>query len=191
MKTKAIITILILLVLAFPAVSDAGWTEGHHEIYPGDNYGELEIYNDVTLDIFGGEIYQLYTFDTTLTNWYDGQITYLISREQSIINICGGEALNGIGADGNGIFNLYSSLSIPGISLHENSLLNLYAYDVIYHTTGGMWNDGWIEGYYLIDNTYFVSDIAGDSFSHINIVPEPTTILLLGLGSLLVIRKRN
>lgn len=193
MKTKAIMTFLVVLIMcsANSVLADTVWTEGHHEINDGDVYGEIWIYNDCTLDIFGGDITQLYSFDIVLTNWYDGQIKTLVSRENSIINIYGGISLNGIGADGNGLFNLYSSFSIPGISLHENSVLNLYAYDVIHHPTGGQWNDGCIEGYYIIDDTYFSIDIAGDSFSHINIIPEPTTILLLGLGSLIGIIRRK
>jgi hypothetical protein len=64
-------------------------------------------------------------------------------------------------------------------------LLNLYAYDVTYHETGGYYDRGWIEGRYIDDDLYFNFDfVESDSFSHITIIPEPATILLLGLGAI-------
>ena len=194
MKIKAILTILMCLFiyLMYPVKTEASWTEGHYEIYPGDVYGELEIYNDVTLDIFGGDIYQLYTFDTTLTNFYDGTIDYLWSRENSIVSIYDG-VINMLGLRENSIVNLYGG-HVATFTAHpsEFAILKLYAYDVTYHTSGGYWNDGWIEGKYILYDQPFRFDIYGDdSFSHVNIVPEPATMMLLGLGSLLVIRKRK
>lgn len=172
MKTKAIITILVLFFGTYPAKGDVIWTEGHHEINDGDSYFELEIYNDVTLDIFGGDIYYVFAFDSTITNWYDGQMTYFVSNDNSIANIYGG-ILFGLGSG-------------------ENSQINLYAYDIQHHLTGGHWDSGWVEGRYFMTNRHFEFDLWGqDTYSHINIVPEPATILLLGLGSIIVIRKRR
>jgi len=173
MKTRLIRTIYglailaVLLLFTVNPVKATTWTEGHHEINPGDDYGEVNIYNNVTLDIFGGEISALWTFDNTLTNWYDGDIMYLQIHDDSIVNIYGG--------------NLWTFAGT------ENSLVNLYAYDVIITHTGGFWNDGEVFGKFCADDSSFSFDLWGDSsYTHINIVPEPTSLLLLSLGGLLL-----
>jgi hypothetical protein len=129
--------------------------------------------------------------NSTITNWYDGEMHYFNAHDNSIVNIYGGKILDWLGASDNGVINLYHSSLIEGISLGDNAILNLHAYDVIHHTTGGQWNDGWIEGKYISNNQPFHIDVSGDSFSHISIVPEPATILLLGLGCLLLKNRKD
>jgi hypothetical protein len=169
-KGKIVFTFLILLLISSPLTADTVWVSGHHEINDGDMYGEIWMYNDCTLDIFGGTIGRLAAYDTTVTDWYDGSMNTLWTRENSIVNIFGG------------LLDRFD----PG----ENGLVNLYAYDVVHHTTGGYWDGGWIEGRYLVDDSYFNFDIPGEfAVSHINIVPEPSTLVLISLG-LLFLRKR-
>jgi len=173
MKTRVIRAIYGLAILAVlmlftvNPVRATTWTEGHHEIFDGDTYWETYIHNDVTLDIFGGDIYRLDAYDTTLTNWYGGQMDTLRARDDSIINIYGG--------------NLWTFAGT------ENSLANLYAYDVLITHTGGFWDDGQVFGKFCADDSSFSFDLWGDnSYLHINIVPEPTSLLLLSLGGLLL-----
>jgi hypothetical protein len=179
-----------MLAAACQVQGDTEWYSGHHGINDGDLYGEIRMYNDCTLDILGGDIGYVWAFNDTITNWYDGEMSYFVANDNSIVNIYGGKVLITLGAEENGIVNLYSSALIEKVSLWDNAILNLYAYDVIHHTTGGYSNDGWIEGKYILDNHQFSIDMIKDSFSHINIIPEPTSFLLLGLGGLLL-RKRN
>ena len=173
MKTK-IGTIIISLILFFNCPSNAViFTEGYHQMIPGEVYGESSIYNDVRLDIYGGDIAYLWTFNDTITNWYEGEMGYFVTHDNSIANILGGKILIGLGADG-------------------DSQINLYAYDIQHHLTGGHWDTGWVEGRYYVTDNYFSFDLWGqDTYSHINIVPEPTSALLLALGVLFLIRKKK
>jgi len=110
MKTKVIITFILILLLCGvnPAQADVVWTEGHHEINDGDVYGEIVILNDVTLDIFGGDIGYVMSFDNTLTNWYDGQMDYLRANDESIVNIHGGTIFDFLYAGDSSQINLYA-----------------------------------------------------------------------------------
>ncbi len=189
MKTKIKTVITIILLLCTCPVIATTWTSGHHEIYDGDEYWEVEIYNDVTVDIFGGKIGSLWTFDTTLTNWYAGQMIELRVRDDSIVNIYGG-SLDILGASENSLVNLYSG-NLSRLGIEDNSLLNLYAYDVVCYPTGGLYDRGWIEGRYISSDLYFNIDFVKlGTCSHINIVPEPTALILFGLGGLFLRKKK-
>lgn len=173
MRTVTITIGLVILVLCFAGIAQADtvWDSGYHQILASETYGEVWMYNDCTLDIFGGNIFRLAAYDTTYTNWYSGKMIELWALGSSIVNLYGG-SLNRFDSD-------------------QNGELNLYAYDVVYHTTGGYWDGGWVEGRYLNDNSYFDFDIPGqETISHINIVPEPTAFLLLGVGSILFRKKK-
>ena len=172
MNMKIIIRAALVVLLGGYAVqADTVWTSGHHDIVDGELYGEIYIYNDVTVDIFGGQIYRLETYDVTLTNWYDGEMIALWILGDSTVNIYGG--------------------SLERFDPRENAVLNLYAYDVIHHATGGYWGRGWLEGKYISDDSSFSFDLYDlDSLSHINVVPEPSILSLLCLGALFLRKKR-
>jgi len=77
------------------------------------------------------------------------------------------------------------------LGITDNGLLNLYAYDVICHATGGLYDRGWIEGKYISSDLYFNIDFVElGTCSHINTVPEPTTLILFGLVGLFLRNKR-
>jgi hypothetical protein len=165
MKTKIKIEIIVLILFSVCPVKAATiWTEGYHQMIPGGIYGESSIYNDVRLDIYGGQISHVFAFNTTLTNWYDGQMYYFYARDNSIVNIFGGRASDFLNAT-------------------DNSQINLHAYDVTYDDITHV-----IEGYYYKDNSHFWFELlhGQETYSHIRVVPEPSTLFLLGLGCLLL-----
>lgn len=171
MKTKIVILIaLIGLLEAYPIQADTVWLSGHHNIVDGDIYGEIYIYNDVTVDILGGEIYKLETYDVTVTDWCGGAITEVFTHEDSLVNIYGGQ--------------------LSRLQAAENSVIQLYAYDVIHTTTGGYWDAGQLMGKYYNDNSDFLFDLHHTAYPHITVVPEPTTFLLV-ISGVLFVRKRE
>ena len=89
----------------------------------------------------------------------------------------------------NSTVNIYGGIP-DKVGLAEDALLNLYAYDVAIHPTGGYYDNGWIEGKYISNDQYFAFDLGSYDISHINIIPEPTTLLLFSVGSIVFLRKR-
>ncbi len=168
-ERKAVFALLILLSINSQLIADTDWTSGHHEIYDGDSYGEIWMYNYATADMWGGDVLQLGALDSSEFSMFGGTMNYLLVRHNSVINIYGGDL------DYMVIYN-------------ENGLVDLHAYDVVYHPTGG--GEGYMDGKYFLNDDYFSFDVDEVDLSHINVVPEPTTFLFLGLGTLLLRKKR-
>jgi hypothetical protein len=165
-----LIVALFIFLIFLPLKADTIWTEGYHEINDGDVYTEIWMYNDATVDILDGEIFKLEAFDMTGVVMFDGQMDLLFTHNDSTINIHGGH--------------------LGALASIENSSVYLYAYDVVHHPTGGHYDGGWVEGNYLDNGLYFSFDLGAlETFSHITVIPEPSTILLLSLGGLLVRRR--
>jgi len=170
-ERKAVFALLILLSFSSPLMA-VTWTSGHYEINDGNPYSEIEIYNDVQLDIFGGDIGYVWAYDNTITNWYDGEMTYFVVNNNSIANIYGGSLEAGLGAV-------------------DSSIINLYAYDIVITHTGGHWDTGQVAGKYNLNNEDFIFDLWGsDTYTHINIIPEPATLIFLSFGGLLLRKRR-
>ena len=170
MKTKIITLVAaIILVGTCLAKADLVFSSGHNTY--DDSYGynfEVWVENDAILDVLGGEIGKLETINFATANLYSSDIDWLWTRDSSVVNIYGD--------------------NINWLAAYDDSSINLYAYDVTYHPTGGgdYGNNEWIEGIYYSDASSFSFWLYNDeAYSHINIVPEPSSLILLGLGSLL------
>ena len=163
--------VVLMLAPMCPVQADTVWLSGHHEITDGDVYGEIYIYNDTTLDILGGDIYKLETFDISLTDWHAGEMDRLYVHDESAVNIFGGI--------------LYT------LEATHDSSVNIFAYDVAYDPSGGGYGNGWLEGRYWSDDSSFgFSLFSQDTYSHVNVVPEPSMIVLIAIGGLIIRRRK-
>jgi len=164
---KITLTILVVFVLgACPVQADTVWTSGHHIITDAnDPFGEIRIYNDVTVDILGGQIGRLETYDVTATDMSGGEMYMLWTYYDSTVNLHGG--------------------TLGTLLSEEDSMVNIYGYDVVITDIGGAWDRGQVTGTYFLYDSPFVIDLwSQDTGSHINVIPEPVTVVLLGLGAL-------
>jgi len=161
-------------------------------IRPGDAYDVVSVYDTppvpTVVHMFGGSVYRFRTYDSSIVNIFAGELERGgVMWESSTMNIYGGDIM----LDGP-LFTDSSTLNIYGGDVflgaphaEDSSTINIYGYGFsefpAFSLTG-----------YLADGSPFKFIELTHAISHINliVIPEPTTLLLLGLGGLLL-RKRT
>ena len=175
MKMKVLLlTIISLITICSQTLKSETWTvDDYLQINDGDIYdGEIFVINDGVVDVYGGDIGKLTTSYNSSANIYGGYIEWLDGRGDSIISIHGGE------------------IGPAALNAYNNNIVNLYAYNVAFHPENEA-GKSWIEGIYYSDDNYFTIPVWDQSaFSHVNIVPEPFSFLLLSLGGI-ILANRN
>jgi len=168
MFRKEILTILVVVMMlgVCTAKADLVFDSGYNifdDSYP--YYDEVGVINDAVLDVLGGQIGKLeYAFDSS-GSIYTGQIDSLWTQMNAVVHIYGGD------------FNWMASFNT----------VYLHAYDTIYYPDGGLYNYPWLEGKYWMDGSQFSFTLYNDSvYQNIQIIPEPCSVLFMGLGTLIL-----
>jgi hypothetical protein len=170
---KAFLIILtFLLFMSYPVRADLVFDSGYNTYDESYGYNaEVWVINDAHLDVLSGSIGKLETQNYSTSNIYNGIFDWLTTVDNSIVNIYGGQ------------FRIAEAFPY--------STVNLYAYDTIYHTSGGINNEPWIEGIYLTSNEPFYFSFNDESnFLQFQIIPEPATMLLFYVGILFLKKKQ-
>lgn len=150
-------------------IFDSGYNT-YDESY-GYNY-EVWAINDAILDVFGGQIGKLEYDNNARGSIYSGTMDWLWTDDNAVVNIYGAS------------FNIIAS--------RPESTVCLYAYDTIYHPNGGLNNQPWLEGTYLMGEIPFSFTFDSvDSVPQLTIVPEPITFLLLGFGGIMIRNRKK
>jgi hypothetical protein len=176
--------------------------------------GTIQAYNNASLNMSGGFVgAHVIAYDTTNITISDGHIWYhVIAHNNSNITISGGTAGNQING-GSVLANQNSIITISGGTFNQalfaanNSTIYLDGtgfqvdgQELSYGDTlrdFGNENEGYLSGFItgtLADGISQLNNpfnIETESTANIIIIPEPTTLLLLGLGSLALLRKRR
>jgi len=193
MFTKKLITILAVVLFAgnglYAVPVDKIFTSSG-QINDGDTWGNVSIYgNETVVDMFGGWIASATTYDESTFNISAGSIDgYLTCTDSSLVNIYGGW-FDFVVVEDSSILHIIDGIGGLGDLSATGGFIYLHAYDVTYNPTGGYYGEGHLEGKYWNSDNPFDYDLHAGTYSHIIIVPEPTTLLLLGLGGLLLRKK--
>ncbi|MBA7686333.1 hypothetical protein ES703_94777 [subsurface metagenome] len=161
------------------------------QILPGEKWNNVFIYNDDTIvDMFyDAWVLTAITYDRSTFNIYGGTIDrFLTCSDNSLVNIHDGGHFGTVTVEQFGVLNIYTG-NINALSATGGSIY-LYAYDVTYDPMGGKFGEGELVGRYYEDDALFVYDLHEGAYSYITVVPEPTTLLLLGLGGFFLLRRR-
>ena len=234
--------LIVCAVAVFSAASQLQAAENkdfysNGQILAGEQWNVVSVYdtspNHTTVDMLGGTIDSLGTYDQSSLNIYDGHINGAGAGDYSTINVFGGSmTLGGIGLGGigHGTINIYDNANILGCFMQEHSIvnmtggttkylsandfgvinlsgglvtdslyaddsavINIFGYNLTKTPYGGHYNVGQVSGFWA-DGVPFEIDLWDSktgTYSHINLIPEPMTFLLIGFGSLFVRKRRQ
>ncbi len=200
--------------------SSSGWDlTDDLTIRGGDYYWYVDADEASTIDIVGGEVEELLTFALSSVDITGGLTQKLEALESSTINISGGEIWDlstydqsQISITGGEVGWLHVSGGsevtvtdgeVGKIWANSSSSVNIYGYDLSYNPnfdydgTREMW-EGLLTGYWQNEVPFNITTWDESTYNQLVLhdlgplpsAPEPGTLLLLGLGAL-VLRRRG
>lgn len=189
------------------------------DVYNGDNYRFVAANETSVVDISGGAVEWFRTFSFSTANIGGGLTETLEAFETSTINISGGEVWD-LFASGQSEISItggeveWLSLSsgsqalvlegdITNLDADSFSTVDIYGYDLIYDPqyhydgTRQIW-EGLLTGFWQNRAPFSITTWDQETYDHIVMhdlgplpsAPEPGTLLLLGLGAVLLRRSR-
>jgi len=153
----------------------------------------LNSYDSSNINIFGGLTYHVSAYDTTTVNVLDNANLFtLFALDSGVINMSGGRT-SSIGAAESSTVNLYGGLVTDDLSAGDSGIINVYGYNLAKFPTGGKLGDGFVLGEWENGVTFNFYFYGSNTYSHIILheIPEPATILLIVIGSIVLRRRRT
>ncbi len=162
----------------------------------------LKPYNASTFNMTFGEIYTLSAWEFSTVNVSGGSLSHIFAEEYSIINFSNqargvgigvngsatmnmiGGTVDSLGALDNGIINIHGGFISNSLGAGENAVVNVFGYDLTKTPSGGNYGYGQVYGFFMDDSAFTIDLYNAPTYSHINLIPEPATFLLLALGGI-------
>jgi hypothetical protein len=172
----------------------------------GHIYEAVYTYNSSILNVTGGSMGYLVSLESSTANMSNGDVYTIGAWDNATVNFSGnanaanfyacnygtlnmiGGVVQRIGATDSGVINIYGGYISDCLGVSSTSIANVYGHDLIKMPFGGSYGYGQVSGFWN-NNKPFTIDLSGpDTYSRINLVPEPSTLFLLGIGCLIAVR---
>ena len=141
----------------------------------GQDFSVLDIFSTSALVLNTGGIWELNLVDSTRLNLIGGQIRNLDIKESSTAVLRGGR-IDNIGC--------WQTVLLP----HIEMIVKDYSYNAQTKILKGTWGDDSLFNIQLIDHIQDGYSPAIDNIKF-TIIPEPMSLMLIGLGALLIRRR--
>jgi len=158
----------------------------------GGHVNTLDATEFSTANVSGGEVYSLWAVGSaTVTLSGTAIISSLSPRGSSgTANVYGG-TVDYIAVLEWGTVNLYGGVVSDSLYVGELATANIFGYDLVKTSSGGTYGYGQVYGYWLDDTPFSIELSTAETYSHIELIPEPNTLIFLALGALFVTRKKR
>jgi len=144
-----------------------------------------------TVNMSGGDVEHVRTKDHTTMNISGGSVEYAVEvRDLGVLNMTGGQVHVLTAFDSAFVNLLGGNISEMGIAERGgrkfDGVINVYGYDLVKTSSGGKYGHGQVYGSWYEDTRFTIELRGSDTYSGIALIPEPTTLLLLGIGAAIV-----
>jgi hypothetical protein len=167
----------------------------------------ISTFDSSTLNFFNG-IAQVGAFETSIINisggvlsgagaWDNGVIYFgndadsqsISVGEYGIANMDGG-TVDYLHAGGSGMINLYGGTVIDSLNAWDSSTVNVFGYNLFKTSSGGSYNYGYVSGFWNDNKSFMIDFSTGETHSHVNLIPEPSSLIFLIFGALILRRRK-
>ena len=147
---------------------------------------EVGAFDTSTVNLLGGNLSGAIAWDNAEVNLFNCDYSLDLSVGGSgIANMTGG-TVDYVSAGGSGIINLFGGFVANSLNAWDSAVVNVHGYDLFKTTTGGFYGYGQVSGFWLDSMAFTIDFSTAETYSHINLVPEPSTLVLMGLGMMIM-----
>jgi len=156
----------------------------------GGSINTLDALDSSVANISGGFVYGLDAWDHATVNFFDSANLFAPRvRGFGTINMTEG-VVDHLGAIDSATVNLWGGVISDRLIASDSSIINIFGYSLVKTSSGGQYGYGQVYGFWF-DSAPFIIDLSGsDTYSRINLIPEPSSLIMLMFGSLLLKRRR-
>jgi hypothetical protein len=169
----------------------------------------MSTYDESVLNMTGGNLNTLYSFEFSTANISGnepGSPLDIYARDSSIINFLGtadamelqaynaakinitGGTIEDLTVSNSGVINIYAGDILDALA-RDSAVINIFGHDLVKFPSGGAFGYGFVQGYYNDNSAFSFSFRGSETYSQVNLIPEPATILLLVAGGLFLRKK--
>jgi len=145
------------------------------------------------IDQYSGGIWAVGVRSYSIFNFNGGEIGSIEASGDATVNITGGilttlemHSESQAYLEGGLIENLASDQTLLGGLPREDALIHIFALDYLYDSPSNLLTGHWSDNSAFSINLIDIGTVPTYDYIEFHIIPEPTSILLLGLGGLLV-----